>query len=132
VQTAANERDTTELFTCGKLTSSKGNYTLSYQDSDVTGFGDGKVCLDVTGNDMVVMRRSAGGQVTATSLVIEKGKKHHCHYGTPYGDFMLGITADDVRCSRDGDGGELYMKYTIDVNSTLMCENEMYINFKES
>jgi uncharacterized beta-barrel protein YwiB (DUF1934 family) len=133
VQTAENEKDTTELFTCGSLSSKRGkregDYTLSYNESEVTGYAGSKISLEVTGDDMVVMKRS--GESSA-NLIIEKGKKHHCHYGTPYGDFMVGITADDIKCNLNDDGGDLYLKYTIDINSTLMSENEMYIDFKEN
>jgi len=130
VQTAENERDTTELFTCGRLLGKRGgDYTLSYDESEVTGFAGSKIVLDVTGDNMVVMKRT--GEASA-NLVIEKGKKHHCYYGTPYGDFMVGITADDIKCNLNDDGGDLYLKYTIDINSTLMSENEMYIDFKEN
>lgn len=141
VQIAENERDTTELFTCGKLSFPKSrrggdasDYTLSYNESEVTGFAGNKISLAVTGDNMVVMQRSGNAP---SNLIIEKGKKHHCHYGTPYGDFMVGITADDVVCSFNGNGddnsveGSLYLKYTIDINSTLMSENEMYIDFKD-
>ena len=84
--------------------------------------------ITITGDNMVVMQRSGDAP---SNLVIEKGKKHHCHYGTPYGDFMVGITADDVICNLNDTGGDLYLKYTIDINSTLMSENEMYIDFKD-
>jgi len=133
VQVAENECDTTELFTCGRFFRKKGghqcrNYTLSYNESEVTGYAGSKISLDVTGDNMVVMKRS--GEASA-SLIIEKGKKHHCHYGTPFGDFMVGISADDVRCNISDTGGDMYLKYTIDINSTLMSENEMYIDFKD-
>jgi uncharacterized beta-barrel protein YwiB (DUF1934 family) len=129
-QFAANMQDTVELFTCGSLLQKRKNggsdYTLSYEESGATGYDGNRVSLDITGDNMVVMRRSG---TAATSLVIEKGKKHHCHYGTPHGDFMVGISADDVRCTMNDDGGDLYMKYTIDINSTLMSVNEMFIDF---
>ena len=131
IQTADNERDTTELFTCGRFTRMRGtrgnDYTLSYED-EVSGFAGNKISLAVMGENMVVMQRSGDAP---SNLVIEKGKKHHCHYGTPYGDFMVGITADDVKCTLNETGGDLYLKYTIDINSALMSENEMHIDFKE-
>jgi uncharacterized beta-barrel protein YwiB (DUF1934 family) len=100
---------------------------LSYNESEVTGFAGSKISLSVTGDNMVVMQRSG---TAPSNLIIEKGKKHHCHYGTPFGDFMVGISADDVQCNLNEDGGDLYLKYTIDINSTLMSENEMFIDFK--
>jgi uncharacterized beta-barrel protein YwiB (DUF1934 family) len=132
VQAAQGECDTTELFTCGRLLSGRGNYTLSYRENASMGYDGSKVSLDITGDNMVVMRRNFDGGTASSSLIIEQGKKHHCHYGTPYGDFMVGISGDEVRCSLGKNGGGLYMKYTIDINSTLMSQNEMFIDFEIS
>jgi len=128
VQTAENERDTTELFTRGMLKKGRGKYTLTYEESEATGFGGNTVSVAVTGDAMVVMKREG---VSPSNIIVEKGKKHHCHYGTPYGDFIIGITAGDIRSSLTEDGGDLYLKYTIDINSSLMSENEMIISVKE-
>jgi uncharacterized beta-barrel protein YwiB (DUF1934 family) len=132
VQVSDDESDTTELFTCGSFRRKRGgDFTLSYTESEVMGFAGNKINLMITGDNMVVMERSGD---SPSNLVIEKGKKHHCHYGTPFGDFMVGIHADDVRCSvkntdKGVTSGDLYLKYTVDINSTLMSQNEMFIDF---
>ncbi|MCL2754634.1 MAG: DUF1934 domain-containing protein [Oscillospiraceae bacterium] len=131
VQASGEDRDTTELFTCGNLLYKRGDYTLSYNENEAAGYGSSKISLDITGDNMVVMRRHDERGKSMSSLVIEKGKKHHCHYGTPYGDFMVGISADDVQCNLGEGGGDMYLKYTIDINSTLMSQNEMFINFEK-
>jgi len=130
VQTAENECDTTELFTCGILKKGRGRgkYTLTYEESETNGFDGSTVSVAVTGDSMVVMERKG---VAPANIIVEKGKKHHCHYGTPYGDFMVGITAGDIKSSLTDGGGDLYLKYTIDINSSLMSENEMIINVRE-
>ncbi|MDR0197913.1 MAG: DUF1934 domain-containing protein [Oscillospiraceae bacterium] len=130
VQTAENMKDTTELFTRGRLKRgrARGNYTIVYEESEATGFDGNTVSFAVKGDDMVVMQRRGN---SPTDIIVEKGKKHHCHYGTPYGDFMVGITAGDIKGNLKDDGGDLYLKYTIDINSSLMSENEMFIDFKE-
>lgn len=64
-------------------------------------------------------------------LVHRKGKKHHCHYGTEFGDFMIGVCTDEIRNELAETGGEIYLKYTLDINSSYMSENEMFINVKE-
>ncbi|MCL1823263.1 MAG: DUF1934 domain-containing protein [Oscillospiraceae bacterium] len=128
-QFADDEKDVTELFTFGRLKRGRGQnkYKITYDESEATGF-DGTVTLDVKGNDIVTMYRSGDAM---SNLVIEKGKKHHCHYGTPFGDFMVGVTADEIRSELSDDGGKLYLKYTIDINSSYMSETEMHINIKE-
>ena len=130
-QSAEDEKDTTELFTYGRLKRGRGKdrnkYKLIYDETEATGF-QGTVTLDVSGNDMIMMNRSGDA---LSNLVIERGKKHHCHYGTPFGDFMVGVTADEIRSELDDSGGNIYLKYTIDINSSYMSETEMFINVKE-
>ncbi|MCL2108863.1 MAG: DUF1934 domain-containing protein [Oscillospiraceae bacterium] len=130
-QFADDEQDTTELFTCGRLKRGRGKdknkYKIIYEETEATGY-EGTVTLDVSGEDMVMMKRT--GDVLS-NLVIERGKKHHCHYGTPYGDFMVGVTADEIHAELGDNGGNIYLKYTLDVNSSYMSETEMFINVKE-
>ena len=131
-QFADAARDITELFTFGTFAKAKGRnpncYSINYDESEATGFTGNSVSLSVDGNDLVVMNRIGSA---ASSLVIERGRKHHCHYGTPYGDFMVGITASEIRSDLCDGGGHLYLKYTVDINSSFMSENEMFINVKE-
>ena len=129
VQTAEGDEDTTELFTYGKFAplSSGTGYRVTYDESGATGFEGSSVTLDIT-QDVVKMLRNGKAY---SSLIIERGKKHHCHYGTEYGEFMIGISGDEIRSDVNDSGGDLYLKYTIDINSGLLSENEMFINIKE-
>ena len=114
-QTVDQDKDSTELFTFGAMESTENGFRLYYDESEATGFAGSSVTLEVT-DEMVTMTRSGKAN---SSLFIEKGQKHHCHYGTEFGDFMIET------------GGEIYLKYTLDINSSYMSENEMFINVKE-
>jgi len=126
-QTVDEEKDTTELFTFGAMEQFDGGFRLHYDESEATGFEGSSVTLEVSDN-MVTMTRS--GKVIS-SLFIEKGKKHHCHYGTEFGDFMIGVCTDEIRNDLKSTGGDVYLRYTLDINSSYMSENEMHINVKE-
>lgn len=129
VQSSDEDKDVTELFTFGKLTRKESDgYELYYEESDALGFEGCNVTLDVF-KDSVRMTRSGNAN---SCLFIERGKKHHCHYGTPYGDIMIGINADAVCVDLDDSGGNLYLKYTVDVNSGFLSENEMFITVTEN
>ncbi len=121
--------EVTELFTFGKLSRLKDSdgYRIVYDETEVMGFEGCWVALDVT-DSFVKMSRT--GKASST-LFIEKGKKHHGHYGTPFGDFMIGINADELKNGIGDNGGDLYMKYTIDVNSDFLSENEIFVNVEE-
>ena len=128
-QSAEGESDTTELFTSGKMSplDNEEGFSVTYEENGTTGYEGSAVNLEIT-KQCVRLTRSG---TVLSNLIIEKGKKHHCHYGTPYGDIMVGITTDEIKSDINENGGNLYLKYTIDINSSFMSENEMYINIKE-
>ncbi|MCL2087173.1 MAG: DUF1934 domain-containing protein [Oscillospiraceae bacterium] len=129
-QFSYREKDVTELFTFGDYIADRKNerYRITYKETADNGFAGSNVTLDIDGDKMVTLNRRGGA---LANLVIEKGRKHHCHYDTPYGDFMVGIAADTIRADFNDNGGKLYLKYTVDINSSFMSENEMFINIKE-
>ena len=119
------DRSTTELTTTGKLKELEGGgFQIVYEESEVTGFKGSTTCLSFYGNDLVNLNRTG---TTSSDLVLEKDKKHHCHYGTPYGDFTMGIFTHCIDNNVSYDGGELYLKYTVDINSSYVSDNEIYI-----
>ncbi len=128
VQSSDEGEDATELFTYGKMKKIKtNNYRIFYEETDAMGFEGCKVTLDISEDEVKLMRTGNA----SSNLIIERGKKHHCHYGTPYGDFMVGINTNELKNEITDKGGDLYLKYTIDVNSGFLSENELFINIKE-
>lgn len=129
IQSADGDPDVVELFTCGRLSKLKeeNGYHIVYDESEISGFEGCRVALDIT-DDSVKMSRTGK---TESTLFIEKGKKHHGHYGTPYGDFMIGVNTNELKNEITDHGGNLYMKYTIDVNSDFFSENEVFVNITE-
>lgn len=126
-QTVDGESDKTELFTVGTMEPCENGYRLCYDESEATGFDGSKVSVTVSADSVVVERT---GKAIST-LIIERGKKHHCHYGTEFGEFLIGVNTDEVTTTLNEQGGEVYLKYTLDINSSLMSENEMKIKVKE-
>ena len=119
------DRSTTELTTTGKLKELEGGgFQIVYEESEVTGFKGSTTCLSFYGNDLVNLNRTG---TASSDLVLEMNKKHHCHYGTPYGDFTMGIFTHCIDNNVSSDGGELYLKYTVDINSSYVSDNEIYI-----
>ncbi|MDD6269064.1 MAG: DUF1934 domain-containing protein [Oscillospiraceae bacterium] len=122
---AEGERSETELLTDGTMEQVDGKFIVSYEDSDATGFEGATTTITAEGSSIVSIVRTG----TANSnLVIETGKKHYCLYGTPYGDITVGIFTHKIENSLSENGGSLYLKYTIDVNSAYMSDNEIYLD----
>ena len=122
-----DDKDTTELFTYGKMETIKDGFRLGYDESEATGFQGSHVVMEDFSDKVTVERKGRA----VSSLIIERGKKHHCHYGTEYGDFMIGVNTDVVNSDLTADGGNIYLKYTLDINSSYMSENEMFINVQD-
>ncbi|MDR0821337.1 MAG: DUF1934 domain-containing protein [Oscillospiraceae bacterium] len=132
-QSSEEGRDTVEMFTVGTMDSDKnGGYQLSYEESGATGFPGDVVVLNVSGDTVVMNRMSGGKKAVSANLVIERGKRHHCYYGTPYGEFMVGITANDIRSDIGDNGGSVFLRYTVDINSGFIYENELQINVRKN
>ncbi len=125
VNSVDNDKTVTELNTAGTLKTLKsGGFVLSYEESEVTGFSGSTTSLTLNGNNLVNLKRTG---TAPSDLILEKDKKHHCYYGTPYGDFTMGIFTHYIYNDVNEDGGELYLKYTVDINSSYVSDNEIYI-----
>jgi uncharacterized beta-barrel protein YwiB (DUF1934 family) len=72
---------------------------------------------------------SRSGSVSS-NLIVELGKKHHCVYGTPYGDFMVGVNANYIHSDLGDNGGKLDFRYVIDVNSSYVGDFDISIEVK--
>lgn len=129
IQSIYNDKTETELVTSGKFIRDDESFLISYKDSDATGFKGSETEISVTGNSIAsIIRRGSAN----SDLVIEPGKKHHCHYATPYGEMVIGIYTHKLENNLNDNGGNLYMKYTIDINTSYMSDNEIIMNIKKA
>ena len=127
-QTADGATDSSELFTKGEFREHGGSYFIDYDESEATGYEGSHVQLRIGREDETITMTRTGRAFSA--LVFENGKRHFCHYGTEYGDCMIGISTNELRNGITGDGGEIYVRYTIEVNSGLMLTNDITIHVK--
>lgn len=129
IQSIYSDKTETELITSGKFRRSGENFLISYLDSEATGFDGSETEITVTGNKFAsIIRRGT----SSSDLVIEPGKRHHCHYSTPYGEMVIGIYTHAIENKLSENGGSLYMKYTIDINTSYMSDNEIIMNIKKA
>ncbi len=129
IQSVYDEKTETELITKGKFYLNKDTFYISYEDSDATGFKGSVTEIAVTENRYASIMRKG---TAYSDLIIETGKKHHCRYETPYGAMNIGIYTSAIKNELSEDGGDLYMKYTIDVDASYMSDNEIILNVKKA
>ena len=128
-QTADGQTDRSELFTKGEYRQRDGVYYIDYDESEATGFDGSHVQLCVKDNAVVTMTRTGKA---FSNLIFEQGQRHFCHYGTEFGDCMIGITTSSLHVNAQEDGCKITVKYSIDVNAGLMLENEISIKVNKT
>lgn len=123
-QNDGGEKQTMELFTKGSYAKTSKGYVITYEESEATGYEGSTTSLTVFGNEKVVMERTGS---TYSQLIVEMGKKHFCRYGSPFGDFTVGISASDIRSNLSDKGGDIKFNYVLDVNASYIGDFEVNI-----
>lgn len=129
VQVVDNTPDVTELFTQGSFYKKNDCYYIAYDETKTTGYDNSKTVLRIDGTKKVTLLRSGN---TKSHLIIENGQRNVGHYGTTEGDMMIGVYAKEITNSLTDDGGDVYFRYDLDVNATLISENEVFVNVKQN
>lgn len=105
-----------------------GERVIDYEESETTGMEGSHMQLRISPDNLVSIFRTG---TYYTNLFVQVGRKHFCRYETPFGDFMVGISARYVRNRLTDEGGTLELRYTVDANSTLISDNEVFIDVKK-
>lgn len=121
-QTIDGEKHTTQINTVGTYESTDGGYKLEYED-----YVDGDVSTTSTievfsPNEVNIVRN---GDI-CSNMSVYAGERHQCHYRTPFGAVLLGVSGKKVEVKDDS----LYIKYMLDTNPNVLSENEVDIKFQ--
>ena len=122
-----NETTETELATECTFCCEEGKYIVVYKESSATGFEGSDTTLTFDGNGFASIVRKG---TYNSSLLLEIGKKHFCHYDTPYGSITMGINAIEIKNELTEKGGKAYVRYSIDINSCYISENEIFFEIE--
>ncbi len=128
IQKLDGKEDKIEMTTTGNYIMKKNHTYIGYKEYDEENprnfFSN---IIKVEGDDKVTIIRNGGKQ---TRLILEKGKRHQCHYRTIMGNLMIGVFADTIKAELNETGGKLHVKYSLDFNSDFVSSNEFYIDVK--
>lgn len=122
VQYENDERTESELLTEGFFRKKGNLVNISYSDTEATGFEGSETSVTVRKDEYASIIRKG---TSNSNLILERDKKHHCYYSTPFGGMNIGIFTHAIRNELTDDGGTLYMKYTVDINSAFVSDNEI-------
>jgi uncharacterized beta-barrel protein YwiB (DUF1934 family) len=127
IDSAAGESDKMSFVTEGKLAGEKGHYTVSYEESEITGLNGTTTTLKVDKDSVTLIRQ---GNVEAMML-FEVGKTHLTDYNTQYGSVMMGITAKNVDVDLCDSGGNIKVDYVLEYNRAYGGRNKLNVKVSE-
>jgi len=123
---ASSEDDAFELMTDGEYTQENGISTFSYVESALTG-NDGQLTTFDVEQDRVVLRRGDG---LSGDMIFSENQKHHFLYNTEFGSVMLGIDTHSITKNMSDDGGNLEIRYDIEVDNVSVSQNLFKIDIR--
>ena len=123
-QPDGTDEDRIELVTEGQYEFTDGKITITYDESELTGF-IGCVTTFVIYPDYIVLNRQ--GELN-TDMIFDNSRRHVCHYDTPVGTMALGIVTLDSKYSLDENGGHMEVHYNLDVDNIAFSKNSFIID----
>jgi uncharacterized beta-barrel protein YwiB (DUF1934 family) len=126
--TPGEEEEKFELITDGEFSKREDVARISYFDSGVTGFSGSETTFVVEPKRITLTRGSWFGG----DMVFDEAQKHHFLYHTPYGALTMGIDTECITRALGENGGDLHIKYAIDVDNVVVSRNSFKIIVKPS
>ena len=126
-QEVDGEREVLELTSRAALSGTGDDYVITYTDEDGDLAGT-TTTLHVENGRRVTISRKGGYQ---SHMIIEERVRHISQHNTPYGSFMLGVSALQVQSDIQKNGGILHFRYCTDVDMVPLGEIDFQITLKE-
>ena len=128
-QNIDNQFDKTELKTIGTFEELEEKYIIKYKEEQ----GEGEKPIDVSFvvlKDESVVEMTRDGEISSR-FVIERSQRNLCHYGTAYGDILMGISGHSIEHEPNENGGKFSFGYDIDINGALASKNRVKLSYKK-
>ena len=120
--------DSIELVTEGRLMRDDAGYTLTYQESELTGLEGTLTTIQVAPEQVTLIR---AGEVNS-QMVFQEGRRHLSMYNTPYGAMAIGVNTRHLLAELDDQGGDIEIDYAIEIDHAIAGRNIFQIKVKEA
>ncbi len=120
--------DTIELVTQGRLERDDYGYTLSYQETELTGL-EGTLTTFHVEDDRITLMRVGG---VSSQMVFEQGRRHLSLYDTPYGSMTVGVNTRNMMAELSERGGRIEIDYALEIDHAVAGTNSFFIDIKEA
>ena len=121
--------DTVNLMTRGDFAYKDGSYYITYEESEATGYAGNVTTVRVDSDEKVSMLRYGS---MPSQLIIERGRRHVCHYDSGAGVISLGVAADEIVSHLTERGGDIMFSYALDSGSSHISHNRVKITVQEA
>lgn len=120
--------DKMEMTTVGTIEDKGEHYIVKYNEEQEPPMAPINVTLKISKDESGVEMTRSGAY--SSCLMIEKEKRNLCHYGTEYGDILMGIAGRSIDIEAGEAEGKFDFCYEIDINGALASKNEVIINYR--
>ena len=127
-QSQGETQDPITLVTAGRYYRKNGSYYISYEETELTGLEGTRTTLRIKPNAVRLVRTG----LYPSELEFEQGKRHMSLYHTDYGDLSIVVSTQHISSTLTDDGGELDVKYTVEVANTPVGVNHLILNIKNA
>ncbi len=124
------QRDSVSLVTKGEFNHRDRSFYITYKETDATGYAGCTTTVKAEENGRRVTMLRFGP--VPGQLIVEKGTRHICHYETGQGSLTLGLTADEILCALDENGGTLRYSYLLDIGDETLSHNTVDITVRKA
>ena len=121
------DQDVIELVTEGRLEREGGSYTLSYQESELTGLEGTLTTFQIEPERVTLLRV---GEYNS-QMVFEEGRRHMAMYNTPYGAMTVGVNTRHLLAELDDQGGDIEIDYAIEIDHAVAGETLFRIQVRQ-
>ncbi|MDL2289111.1 DUF1934 domain-containing protein, partial [Oscillospiraceae bacterium OttesenSCG-928-F05] len=124
------DSDTVEIITPGSFQNRRGNYVITYNETELEHQG-GTTTTTVTVESDTKISVIRSGDIHS-HMIFEQGRKHLVYYDTQFGSLVIGVSASRVDTRLGKDGGRIEIDYAIEIDNTVAAENKFRLNIRSS
>lgn len=125
-QPDGSDEDSIELVTEGKYYHDDEKTVISYEESEITGFGGCTTTFSVY-PDRIIMNRDGNG---SSDMIFDSERRHQYYYETPVGSMMLGVVTLSSKSQLHNSGGSLEVHYLLDLDNKVFSRNSFVIDVR--
>ncbi|MDR0983998.1 MAG: DUF1934 domain-containing protein [Ruminococcus sp.] len=116
-----------EFNTLGKMERFGDGYKISYSNN----FSNGKKKLETVitvSKDNAVIERNDD---YFSKISLDKGKSFYSYHTSPFGTLKVKTIANEVENNLSAEGGDLFLKYCVNLGGEYSADNEIAIHVKK-